>query len=250
MKLWVWGLVVLAGAAWEGACGYKAYDLRRSTDSCVRLKDEEACLPPQPWWCLSPGMISTAAPRWLGAVAGLGGPLITWVPLFLARRTAATTVLKPVLLWYLSFIGAVRHSRSWVPLGWDPSGHVFVYGAQLVPLWLTGPQSRGGPPGDAAPAAEWLLALWSSALWYLSGSTAAFFHTLSESFAGWLLVATLHLHLLRREELPRGGSHASPARDAAPPPRLVVSGSTRQSKPVAVAAHRAAARGLLRVRGG
>lgn len=201
-KLLWWGAVLISAATWEVACGYKAYDLRRSTSSCIALRSSigaEDCLPTPPSWCIHPAAVSVASPWWLAAVAGYGGPLITWLPLLTSRRSAAQSALKSTILWYLALIGPVRHSRSLLPAGWDPSGHVFVYGAQLVPYWQTVP--RSSVPLDTR-LVECFLALWCSLLWYLSAATAAFFHTASETLTGWLLVAGLHFLLIRQQRTP------------------------------------------------
>lgn len=146
--------------------------------------------------CVDAGIIRSLSPRWLANLAGYGGPLLTWVPLVFARESTAKRKLSLTLLWYLGLVGFVRHSQHFLPHGWDPSGHIFVYGAQLVPLWLVALPSRVPSPLQAA--VERVLLAWSCALWYLTVSTAAFFHTLSESITGWLLVLGLFgVHQLR-----------------------------------------------------
>jgi hypothetical protein len=111
---------------------------------------------------------------------------------------ADNAMMATVLSWYLAFIMPVRHAKLWLPLGFDPSGHVFVYGAQLVPLVFT-----FTAVGSAQPLVRhsWLpqlagwLGVWLVTLCFLSGTTSAFFHTRAETSAGWLLVALLHTTL-------------------------------------------------------
>ena len=118
-------------------------------------------------YSLSHTSIETASPRWLSDVAGYGGPLLTWLPLLVASRPIAGTrpLLCTALIWYLSLIGVVRHTHLLLPSRWDPSGHCFVYGAQLLPLWAI----------SSLPAlADWrvprVLTLWSLVLLYLSAA--------------------------------------------------------------------------------
>ncbi|KAL3916755.1 MAG: hypothetical protein SGPRY_006684 [Prymnesium sp.] len=192
----VWVAAVLACGAWEAACGYTKYDLRLSSPSCTRLKGEEQCTHPPSPWCVDAPMVSVFSPRWLSNIAGLGGPLLAWAPLLVARPFAAPDALHLTALWYLSLIGFVRHSPLITPRGWDPSGHIFVYGAQLVPYWLVPiHQSESRARGQLA---EHALFAWSSVLFYLSLTTASFFHTLSESTTGCFLVLCLYQLLLSR----------------------------------------------------
>jgi hypothetical protein len=174
-----WSAALAAAALWEWSCTHTDYDLRRSVDGCLNLKDSAACEQLQPG-CVAPATVLTASPRWLARLAGDGGPLLTWLPLYAASEQET---LPLVLMWYLGLVGPVRHTHRVLRSRWDPSGHVFVYGAQLVPLWL------GAWPRAAFPGA-WLRC-WSVVLCYLSAMTAAFFHTPSETGAGWLLVAAL-----------------------------------------------------------
>ena len=98
--------------------------------------------------------------------------------------------------------GVVRHAHVLSTVRWDPSGHVFVYGAQLVPLWRLLPAAP--TPGAQWPVLEALLGAWTAVLWYLSFTTASFFHTLSETAAGYALVLLLAL-ALRPESSARTG---------------------------------------------
>ena len=119
--LLVWGAVVLLCGAWETACHYTTWDLRGSTPGCVRPKGgADGCLPQPPAICVEPTAVRTLSPKWLSNFAGYGGPLLTWVPLALARPLGSEPALRVTLTWYLLLIGAVRHSPLVVPSGWDP----------------------------------------------------------------------------------------------------------------------------------
>jgi hypothetical protein len=193
-RLSAWTLLLGVASQWEWLCAHKAYDWRASTDACVRHKGSTECVVLQPY-CLSPTSIGFASPRWLSDVAGYGGPLLTWLPLLVASRPVAGTrpLLCTALIWYLSLIGIVRHAHLLLPSRWDPSGHCFVYGAQLLPLWAI----------SSLPAlTDWrvprALTLWSGVLLYLSAATAACFHTASETAAAWLMLLLLHAALSHR----------------------------------------------------
>ena len=193
-RLSAWTLLLGMASQWEWLCAHKAYDWRASTDACVRLKGSTECVVLQQY-CLSPTSIGFASPRWLSDVAGYGGPLLTWLPLLVASRPVACIrpLLCTALIWYLSLIGIVRHAHLLLPSRWDPSGHCFVYGAQLLPLWAI----------SSLPAlTDWhvprALTLWSAVLLYLSAATAACFHTASETAAAWLMLLLLHAALSHR----------------------------------------------------
>ena len=191
-----WSLLLLLASQWEWLCSHKAYDWRASTADCVRYKGGTECVA-VPAYCVSPVSIAWASPRWLSSLAGYGGPLLTWLPLLYAARPAA--VIRPLLgttlVWYLAFISVVRHTHLLLPSRWDPSGHCFVYGAQLLPLWAISalPELSGGR--RRVPRA---LRLWSGVLVYLSCATAAWFHTASETGAAWLLLLLLYAALSSR----------------------------------------------------
>lgn len=165
------------------------YNLKRSkAESCTILKSTPTariCISHGPL-CNDAQAVSTLSPRWLSDLAGMGGPLLSWVPLLLLG--ADTGVMATVIGWYLAFIAPVRHAKLWFDSGFDPSGHVFVYGAQLVPLaWL--------------PHRSRVLGLWSAVLVVLSGTTGAFFHSPAETATGWVLVALLYALLHARVQV-------------------------------------------------
>ena len=197
-RLSAWTLLLGVASQWEWLCAHKAYDWHASTDACVRRKGSTECVVVQPY-CLSPTSIGFASPRWLSNLAGYGGPLLTWLPLLISSRpgTDARPHVRPLLctmlIWYLSLIGIVRHAHLLLPSRWDPSGHVFVYGAQLLPLWAI--LSLPALTDWRVPRA---LTLWSGVLIYLSAATAACFHTPSETAAAWLMVLLLHAALSHR----------------------------------------------------
>ena len=126
-----------------------------------------------------------------------------WMPLLLGSRDREQTWnnLRVVLVWYLSLVVAVSHLHRMLPSAWDPSGHVFVYGAQLIP-WF----SRGG----VHPWALCWCLTWAAVLTYLSFTTGSFFHTSSETVAGWLLVVLLRCCL---RALPKAAPEAQATQD-------------------------------------
>lgn len=194
-----WAVLISVAAVYGAwACRFPLLDLRRSTHDCTLLRhctpvDMPACCAPLGSLCLSPAVALTLSPRWLANVAGMGGPLLTWLPLLCFSRGGWPT-LRLALLWYLALIGIVRHTHR-VLDGWDPSGHVFVYGAQLLPLWIFLPMRPLSAREFLPQPVALSLHLWSYVLIYLSCSTAAFYHTASETAAGFALVALLWLFL-------------------------------------------------------
>ena len=205
-RLIVWTLLLGAASQWEWLCAHKAYDWRPSTGDCVSRKGSTECAVVQPY-CLSPTFIRVASPRWLSDLAGYGGLLLTWLPLLVVSRPIACIrpLLCTTLIWYLGLIGVVRHAHLFLPSRWDPSGHCFVYGAQLLPLWAI----------SSLPAlADWrvprTLTLWSGVLLYLSAATAAFFHTASETAAAWLMLLLLHAALSHRVTAVQAAAADSP----------------------------------------
>ena len=197
-----------------------------------------------------------ASPRWLSDFAGNFGPLLMWVPLLLAARnpsgdlkkTLTAALLRTTIAWYLLVIGPVRHThRLLSALGhpkWDPSGHVTVYGSQLLPFWMVAAaaaadssSSRRPPPLSSSAPLAWC-ALWSCVLWYLSFATGSFFHTCSETFAAWLLTLGLLGALIRHRELlmraggggrGRGGGDGGGGGDAGGGSRVISAGSSAAS---------------------
>ena len=87
--MFLWTLLLLAASQWEFWCAHTTYDRRASTPGCVRLKNADGpdCAA-VPGFCAPPHAIVAASPRWLSDLAGMGGPLLTWLPL-LATQPAA-----------------------------------------------------------------------------------------------------------------------------------------------------------------
>ena len=201
MKLFSWTVLLLLASQWEYMCAHRSYDWR--SRDCVRFKGSSECVEVAQL-CLTPTAINTFSPKWLSNLAGFGGPLMTWLPLLVQEQfhkgdTARSALICSTLVWYLAFINAVRHFHLLLPSKWDPSGHCFVYGSQLLPLWhLT------SLPNQAVP---WIVTLWSYVLIYLSAATAAAFHTPTETLAAWLLILLLNFALLSRIDAIEGCSH-------------------------------------------
>mmetsp|Transcript_19058 Transcript_19058/g.51196 ORF Transcript_19058/g.51196 Transcript_19058/m.51196 type:complete len:371 (+) Transcript_19058:60-1172(+) len=182
LRFILWALLVLLCGAWHSACTpeMKARSVDVDTASGI---------------CFSRRTIQRISPRWLSSFVGQGGPFITWILVIPSMRTGARTALfLDVLLWYIVFIMPVRYTHLLLPASlprWDPSGHVFVYGAQLVTLWLglhvASLQERKGctTMGASLRSAR----VYAVLLWYLTSTTSAFFHTLSESLAAVAIVA-------------------------------------------------------------
>lgn len=195
-----WTVLLLCSGIWETLCAHTTYDLKRSTPDCVQIKGahvNESCAPLLPG-CASPNSVQTFSPRWLASLAGDGGPLLMWVPLSVAMQQESPhehhDVMTWTVAWYLALVGLVRHAHLLLPLDWDPSGHVFVYGAQIVPFLVACPPKT---------ATALLSGTWSTVLFFLSATTASFFHTLMETAAGWLLVLPLWRQLVYVLDRPR-----------------------------------------------
>uniref|UniRef100_A0A7S4C305 Uncharacterized protein n=1 Tax=Chrysotila carterae TaxID=13221 RepID=A0A7S4C305_CHRCT len=199
-KVASWAAALTLAATYGCRCGYPQIDLRRSTalvpvlrnkgivqqSACTAVELVSSCC--ERAGCVPLSTPLKISPRWLARCVGFGGPLMTWIPLLLATAGnsdgGAWPSLRPTILWYLGAIGPVRHACRVLPSHWDPSGHIFVYGMQLLPLWAASP--------PMSPLSVYLTG-WSACLCYLSVATAAFFHTASESAAGFALVAPLWL---------------------------------------------------------
>lgn len=170
------------------------------------------------------------------------------------------TVLRIVLIYtmymYLVFIMIIRFTVKLVDYfgGWDPSGHVFLYGLQLIPLWLlptvtkysnsstssgssitsnfnnnssayknSAKEGTTGTPSLSSsssllehiyyhPSSSYnlsrplvngmgislhhILSILEIIIYYMTFTTASFFHTPSETFASWLII-TIFVIILR-----------------------------------------------------
>ena len=195
-----WLTFVLICGLLEFRCGHTAYDYRASAQvGCTTVKGH--CLELASG-CFTAAALQMLSPRSLSTAVGVGGPLLTWLPMIASTwlhrsvsRSVASTFIR-TLLWYLAVIGTVRHLHSL--LGWDPSGHLCVYAAQLIPMWQVCLVD-----GEALHllVRVWLVAL-AGVLVYLSAMTAIGFHTLSETAAAAALAVLLALWVGDR----RGGT--------------------------------------------
>lgn len=129
--------------------------MRQSTISCLVMKSNPSvCRQTAHAYCLHPKDIRAWSPRVLGELAVIGGPIWVWAPLLIwlflhrgglrqesahpALLAATRKVLAVCCCVFLAFIMPIRYMgrmTDWFG-GFDPSGHVFVFGLQLVPLWV------------------------------------------------------------------------------------------------------------------
>lgn len=156
-----------------------------------------ALRPPPSWDC---------SPRALGDALAEAGPLLALLPLWHFRlrgaqrvRNAALhrTLLLSLCTWLL-FIGPIRSvkraARVLFGARVDPSGHIFLFGVQLVPMWVAQRESGagGGSRRDCGVAALALRGA-EGVLLFSSFTTAAYHHSAMEVFAAWACVAALQL---------------------------------------------------------
>lgn len=157
--------------------------------------------------CAAQATVRALSPRWLGAVAASVGPALGWcVPaIWLAAAVRGSALerqaamrLAPALAAaaavFFAGINVLRFSRH-LPGGWDPSGHVFLVGVSLVPLWVLATASSGHTKASGASVASTAAAaasrLAEPALWWLSAGAATVFHTPSEVALSWAAAAAL-----------------------------------------------------------
>ena len=198
-----WLTFVLICGLLEFRCGHTAYDYRASAQAgCTTVKGSVGQCLELASGCFTAAAMQMLSPRSLSTAVGDGGPLLTWLPILASTllhrgvsRSVALTFIR-TLLWFLAVIGMVRHLH--LLLGWDPSGHLCVYAAQLIPMWQVCLVD-----GEALHllVRAWLVTL-SSVLFYLSAMTAIGFHTLSETAAAAALAVLLALWVGDR----RGGT--------------------------------------------
>ncbi len=148
--------------------------------------------PPHSW---------NVAPPALGDALAAVGPAATLLPLWLfaprgegARPAALRRALLLALCAWLLAIAPIRCAKRALAVLWgargDPSGHIFLFGAQLVPLWVAQREDGGsGGSGSGGARLAWRAA---EALLLLSSfTTAAWHHTPGEVLAAWACVAAL-----------------------------------------------------------
>jgi len=148
--------------------------------------------------CVSRGVIRLITPQNAADLLSYMGPFMMWMPLFfLSRASCLLSTLRALqfsMLSWLFFISPVRLTkRLHEALGGDkgtflldPSGHVFLVGSMLVPLWVYLHEEGSR---RAAPMAHFFLrCLVSPLLLYVSFCTAAFFHTSLDIICAWILI--------------------------------------------------------------
>jgi len=170
-----------------------------------------SCAGPASSLCPSDALAAALSPRPVSDLLTTLGPALVWAPLLAHARVSSCGATRGALLaalcGWLIFCMPVRLTRRLSGGAFDPSGHVFVIGVQLVPLWVArGASAAGG--GARAPLALRAAGAIEPVLWLVSASTSAFHHSATEVFAAWALVAALvagaraaaHAHgaLLRR----------------------------------------------------
>jgi hypothetical protein len=143
-----WSALIVVANLWQQHCRYEDYDLRKSDDVCLRLRSSGAdtCSTPEAG-CLDAGWILSLTPRAVSNAVVFVGPLWLWLPLWLWSRSASNIFTFPKRVtsvalivgaaMYLSLIQPVRYVVRLSGGLFDPSGHVFVYGLALIPLWVS-----------------------------------------------------------------------------------------------------------------
>jgi hypothetical protein len=166
-RLFGWALLLSICCAWRAFCA--------STPSSQS--------------CPSPDTAAYLSPSILGDVVSHGGPLLLWAPLLVHARAARCDVTRASLITalctWLVFIQPIRLIRRLSANTFDPSGHIFVVGLQLVPLWSSARASASA----TTSAARHFAATVEPVLWFISGGTAAFHHSAPEVFAAFACVA-------------------------------------------------------------
>ena len=157
--------------------------------------------------------------------------------------TIIFSILRIVIIYsmyiYLIFIMFIRFTvklsivsntyLSWLS-NWDPSGHVFLYGLQLIPLWLLPTLSTTTTSSSSLasnhyhtnnsilkhiyyhPTLSWLstycypyigtlsfqhiLLFFEILIYYMTFTTSSFFHTPSETFMAWFIIS-LSISIIR-----------------------------------------------------
>jgi hypothetical protein len=200
--------------------------------------------------CAPAGAASSLSPAWLGRAAALAGPAPAWVPLALHARggargapALALALTLALVLAAAAFLACVMPARyafaAAVAAGMapaaalDPSGHVLLYGLQLVPIWAAAASAHAGVPtaeagparqvGGPAPSPLLLAALClEPLLFYLTAATGAFFHGALETLPAWLVTLVLAVATERtlaaaaaRRELATGAAAQLPPAAAA-----------------------------------
>jgi hypothetical protein len=176
---------------------------------CSALRS--SCSAPASILCPSDALAAALSPRPVSDVLTALGPALVWAPLLVHARASSCGPTRGALLaalacWLIACM-PVRLTRRLSGGAFDPSGHVFVIGVQLVPLWVArGAGAAGG--GARVPLALRAAGAIEPVLWLVSASTSAFHHSAAEVFAAWALVAALvagahaaaraHSALLRR----------------------------------------------------
>jgi hypothetical protein len=214
----VWGVMMLAGIAYQTWCEYDVSVLR----PCVTGRHAGGACGELSWGasCAKVATIQQLSPRVVGKLLALFGPLVGWLPALATlgwlERGLQRASLRATFAVFLATIWVFRACHSL--LSWDPSGHMLVLGLSWVVFaaLLTSPsENRRRVTCSKFPVLAQQLGMMSMFLippfvLYFSFFTAAFFHTPSETLAGAVgaLLAALLLPLLSS---PAGGRRSDGA---------------------------------------
>lgn len=153
------------------------------------------------FFCAGPAARAVLSPSLLASSLSTIGPFFLWLPIaahsFRAHCSVARRALLAAFCTWLVCAPPVRMTRLFMS-EFDPSGHIFLIGVQLVPLWAARAaaplaQSAGGTKKNHSIDVDVLrYATYAEPLlWWVSAGTAVFYHSALDVVAAWALVAAL-----------------------------------------------------------
>jgi hypothetical protein len=179
------------------------------------------------------------SPSWFSYFVISLGPLPTLLLLTLSYINTGITSINTLhwssllqsIIFYFSLINLLRYGKDIAPNNWDPSGHIFIYSLQLIPLstWCHGEilcssssssssslslsssssSSTTTTTTSSFPTSFVVLSIdantsnfysiilrtsllfWSAILIWMTSMTTLFFHIWSEIFASWIISVAL-----------------------------------------------------------